>query len=89
VAELGKNVTAEEINSEMKKAAEGQLKGILEYCQDPVVSSDIVGNTSSSVFDALSTKVMDNNFIKVVSWYDNEWGSSNRTVDIAKRMASL
>jgi glyceraldehyde 3-phosphate dehydrogenase len=89
VAELGKNVTAEEINSEMKKAAEGKLKGILEYCEDPVVSSDVVGNASSSVFDALSTKVMDNNFVKVVSWYDNEWGYSNRTVDIAKKMASL
>jgi glyceraldehyde 3-phosphate dehydrogenase len=89
VAELGKNVTAEEINSQMKKAAEDKLKGILEYCEDPIVSSDVVGNPTSSVFDAISTKVMDNNFVKVVSWYDNEWGYSNRTVDIAKKMASL
>jgi len=89
VAELNKNVTAEQINSEMKKAAEGKLKGILEYCEDPIVSSDIVGNPSSSVFDAISTKVMDNNLVKIVSWYDNEWGYSKRTVDLAKKMASL
>ena len=89
VAELGKNVTVEEINSEMKKAASGKLKGILEYCEDPIVSSDVVGNPHSSVFDSLSTKVMNNNFVKVVSWYDNEWGYSKRTVDLAKKMASL
>jgi glyceraldehyde 3-phosphate dehydrogenase (phosphorylating) len=88
VAELSQNVTAEEINSQMKKAAEGKLKGILEYCEDPIVSSDVLGNSHSSVFDALSTKVMDNNFVKVVSWYDNEWGYSKRTVDLAKKMAS-
>jgi glyceraldehyde 3-phosphate dehydrogenase len=89
VAELNKNATAEEINSEMKKATEGKLKGILEYCEDPIVSSDVVGNSHSSVFDSLSTKVMDNNFVKVVSWYDNEWGYSKRTVDLAKKMAAL
>jgi glyceraldehyde 3-phosphate dehydrogenase len=89
VAELNKNATAEEINSEMKTAAEGKLKGILEYCEDPIVSSDVVGNSHSSVFDSLSTKVMDNNFVKVVSWYDNEWGYSKRTVDLAKKMAAL
>ena len=88
VAELNTNVTAEEINSQMKKAAEGKLKGILEYCEDPMVSSDVVGNSHSSIFDSLSTKVMDNNFVKVVSWYDNEWGYSKRTVDLAKKMAS-
>lgn len=89
VAELNKNATAEEINSEMKKASDGKLKGILEYCEDPIVSSDVVGNSHSSVFDSLSTKVMDNNFVKVVSWYDNEWGYSKRTVDLAKKMAAL
>ena len=89
VAELDKNATAEEINATMKSNAEGPLKGILEYCEDPIVSSDVVGNSHSSVFDSLSTKVMDNNFIKVVSWYDNEWGYSKRTVDLAKKMASL
>lgn len=89
VAELDKNATAEEINSTMKNAAEGALRGILEYCDYPIVSSDVVGNSHSSIFDVMSTKVMDNNFIKVVSWYDNEWGYSRRTVDLAKKMASL
>lgn len=89
VAELNQNVSEDDINAAMKKAAEGKMKGYLEYCEDPVVSSDIVGNPHSSVFDSLSTKVMDNNFVKVVSWYDNEWGYSKRTVDVAKKMASL
>lgn len=88
-AELEKPTTAEEINAAMKKAAEGPLKGILQYCEDPVVSSDIIGNSHSSIFDALSTKVMDNNFVKVVSWYDNEYGYSCRVVDLLKKMASL
>ncbi len=89
VAEVSRPATAEEVNAAMKKAAEGALKGILEYCEDPVVSSDIVGNPASSVFDALSTKVMDGNLVKVLSWYDNEWGYSNRCVDLLKKMASL
>ncbi len=89
VAELNKNVSEDEINAAMKKTAEGNMKGFLEYCEDPIVSSDVVGNPHSSVFDSLSTKVMDNNFIKVVSWYDNEWGYSKRTVDVAKKMASV
>ncbi|GAB4375608.1 MAG: type I glyceraldehyde-3-phosphate dehydrogenase [Calditrichia bacterium] len=89
VAELNKTVTVEEINTAMKKAAEGPLKGILEYCEDPIVSSDIVGNPHSSVFDAQSTRVMDGNLIKVISWYDNEWAYSCRTVDILKKMISL
>jgi len=89
VAELEKDTTAEEINTKMKHAADGAMKGILEYCVDPIVSSDVIGNPASSVFDSLSTRVMDGNFAKVVSWYDNEWGYSNRTVDILKKMASL
>jgi glyceraldehyde 3-phosphate dehydrogenase len=89
VAELEKNTTAEEINAAMKKAAQGNLKGILEYCEDPIVSQDIVDNDHSSIFDALSTRVMDGNFVKVISWYDNEWGYSVRTVDIMKKMMSL
>ncbi len=89
VAELEKDVSAEEINSAMKKAAESDLKGILEYCEDPIVSSDIVGNNYSSIFDSLSTRVMDKNLIKVISWYDNEWGYSVRTVDILKKMAAM
>ena len=86
VAELEKPATAEEINAAMKKAAGSSLKGILEYCEDPIVSSDIVGNSYSSIFDSLSTKVMDKTFVKVISWYDNEWGYSNRVVDLCEYM---
>lgn len=89
VAELEKPAAAEEINAAMKKAAAGSLKGILEYCEDPLVSSDVIGNSHSSIFDAISTKVLDKNFVKVISWYDNEWGYSVRTVDILKKMATL
>jgi len=80
--ELSRNVTKEEINEAMKKAAEGPMKGILEYCTDPVVSADIIGNTHSSIFDSLLTQVIHGNLIKVVSWYDNEVGYSNRIVDL-------
>lgn len=89
VAELNRDASAEEINAAMKKAASGSMKPYLQFCEDPIVSSDIIDNPASSIFDALSTKVMDGNFVKVISWYDNEWGYSNRTVDILKRMASL
>ncbi|MFD1416885.1 type I glyceraldehyde-3-phosphate dehydrogenase [Oceanobacillus jeddahense] len=83
VAELDKDVTAEDVNNAMKEAAQGPLKGILEYTEDPIVSSDIVGNTHSSIFDSLSTIVMEDNLVKVVSWYDNEMGYSSRCVDLA------
>ena len=88
---LGKKVTREEINAAMKAAADGPLEGILEYCVDPIVSIDVVGNPASSVFDSLQTMVMndgpaDGSFVKCVSWYDNEWGYSNRVVDLAKFM---
>jgi glyceraldehyde 3-phosphate dehydrogenase len=86
VAELDKNTSAEEINAKMKEAAEGPLKGILEYCDEPIVSVDIIDNPASSIFDALSTSVMDGNFVKVLSWYDNEWGYSNRVVDLISRL---
>ncbi|HQU71627.1 MAG: type I glyceraldehyde-3-phosphate dehydrogenase [Calditrichaeota bacterium] len=89
VVELGKETTAEEINQKMKEAANGALKGFLEYSEDPLVSQDIIDNPASSIFDALSTRVMEGNFVKVISWYDNEYGYSNRTVDILKKMASL
>jgi glyceraldehyde 3-phosphate dehydrogenase len=85
--ELNKQVTVEEINAAVKEAAEGSLKGILEYCTDPVVSIDIVGNPHSSIFDAGLTKVMDGNFVKIVSWYDNEFGYSNRVVDLLEKIA--
>jgi glyceraldehyde 3-phosphate dehydrogenase len=86
VAELDKNTSVEEINARMKEAAEGPLQGILEYCEDPIVSVDIIDNPASSIFDSLSTSVMDGNFVKVLSWYDNEWGYSNRVVDLISRL---
>ncbi len=82
VANLEKNTTIQEINAAMKKAAEGSMKGILEYTEDPIVSVDVVGNPHSSVFDALSTQVMGGNFVKVLSWYDNEYGYSSRVADL-------
>ncbi len=79
---LKKNTTTEEVNGALKKAAEGPLKGILAYTEDPVVSSDMMKNSNSSIVDAELTKVLDGNLAKVVSWYDNEWGYSNRIVDL-------
>ncbi len=83
-AVLGKEVTAEEINAAMKKAAEGSMKGILEYTEDPIVSSDVLHTTVSAVFDAQSTMVMGgkSNFVKILAWYDNEWGFSCRMVEL-------
>jgi glyceraldehyde 3-phosphate dehydrogenase len=89
VVELKQSVTVEQVNAEMKKAAEGSLKGILEYTEEPLVSCDIVGNPHSSIFDALSTMVMDGKMVKVVSWYDNEWGYSCRVVDLLAKMFNL
>jgi len=87
VAELDKDVTAEEINKAMKEASETYLKGILEYTEDPIVSQDIIGNPYSSIFDAQMTSVMDGNFVKILSWYDNEWGYSARMVELLKLFA--
>ncbi|UOQ45866.1 type I glyceraldehyde-3-phosphate dehydrogenase [Halobacillus salinarum] len=83
VAELDKDVTADEVNEALKAEAEGSLKGILAYSDEPLVSSDYNGNTNSSIIDALSTITLENNMVKVVSWYDNETGYSNRCVDLA------
>lgn len=88
VAELKTKASAEEINAAIKEAAEGGLKGILEYCDEPIVSSDVIGNPASSVFDSLCTMAM-GKMVKVVSWYDNEWAYSCRTVDIMERMAKM
>ncbi|WP_139492689.1 type I glyceraldehyde-3-phosphate dehydrogenase [Brevibacillus dissolubilis] len=85
--ELKVSTTAEEINAALKEAAEGPLKGILEYSEKPLVSSDYNGNPHSSSIDALSTMVIDGNMAKVVSWYDNEWGYSNRVVDLCQFVA--
>ncbi|MBR3938456.1 MAG: type I glyceraldehyde-3-phosphate dehydrogenase [Bacteroidales bacterium] len=87
--ELEKPATKEEINAAMKKAAEGPMKGILEYVDEPIVSADIVDNKHSSIFDSMLTQVLDNNFVKVVSWYDNEKGYSTRICDLTERMAQL
>jgi glyceraldehyde 3-phosphate dehydrogenase len=89
VADLEKNVTVDEVNAALRRAAENELKGILEYCEEPLVSIDFKGNPHSSILDALSTMVIGDNMVKVISWYDNEWGYSNRVVDLIKYMASI
>ncbi|WP_027417109.1 type I glyceraldehyde-3-phosphate dehydrogenase [Aneurinibacillus terranovensis] len=87
VAELEKDTTVEEINAALKEAANGPLKGILSYSEEPLVSKDYNGDPSSSTIDALSTMVIEGNMAKVVSWYDNEWGYSNRVVDLVNFVA--
>lgn len=87
VAELAQNVEVADINAAIKEAAEGPLKGVLQYMEDEIVSCDIVGNPHSSIFDSKLTMVMEGNMVKVISWYDNEWGYSNRCVDLFKLMA--
>lgn len=82
-------VTKEEVNSAMKSAAEGPLKGILEYTDDPIVSSDIIGDSHSSIFAGDWTQVLDGTMLKVISWYDNEWGYSCRTVDMVAKFAKI
>jgi glyceraldehyde 3-phosphate dehydrogenase len=87
--ELERNVDAAEINDAMKKAAEGPMRGILEYSTAPIVSSDIIGNSHSSIFDAPLTQVIEGGLVKVVAWYDNEWGYSSRVEDLIVRVARL
>jgi glyceraldehyde 3-phosphate dehydrogenase len=89
VVVMKKDVTAEQVNAAVKAAAEGPLRGILEYNQDPIVSSDILGNPHSSIFDAPWTQVIGGNLLKVLSWYDNEYGYSARTADLITRLAKL
>jgi glyceraldehyde 3-phosphate dehydrogenase len=84
VAVLNKDTTAEEVNAKLKEASNGALKGILGYTEDPVVSSDMLHNSNSSIVDSDLTKVLGGNLLKVVSWYDNEWGYSCRVVDLVK-----
>jgi glyceraldehyde 3-phosphate dehydrogenase len=86
---LRQDVTVEAVNQAFRDAAEGDLKGILQYCTDPIVSSDIIGNTHSSVFDAALTQVMQGRMVKVVSWYDNEWGYSTRLEELIGRFAGM
>ncbi len=86
VAELEKEATSEAINAAMKAAADGPMKGFLEYAVDPIVSTDVIGSTYSSVFDSALTRVMDGNLVKLIAWYDNEYGYSCRVVDLVKRL---
>ncbi|HDI00266.1 MAG: type I glyceraldehyde-3-phosphate dehydrogenase [Candidatus Latescibacterota bacterium] len=86
VAVLKREVTADEVNEAFRKAAEGKMKGILEYCEDPIVSTDIIHNPASCIFDAGSTMVV-GNLVKVLGWYDNEWGYSCRCVELLQKMA--
>lgn len=84
VVETDKEVTVDTVNGAMKKAAEGKMKGILEYCDKPLVSRDFNGNPHSAIFDALSTYVVDKTMVKMLAWYDNEWGYSQRLIDLIK-----
>jgi glyceraldehyde 3-phosphate dehydrogenase len=88
VVETEKETTAEEVNAALKSAAEGELAGILGYCDEPLVSIDFKADSRSSIIDALSTKVIGGNMVKVLSWYDNEWGFSCRMRDLIKFIAS-
>ena len=87
--DLAKKVTVEEVNAAMKAAAEGSLKGILCYTEDPIVSTDIIGDPHSSIFAAPFTQVMQDDMVKVVSWYDNEWGYSCRTTDLVAKFGAM
>jgi glyceraldehyde 3-phosphate dehydrogenase len=87
--EVEKDVTVEEVNAAMEAAANGPLRGILSYCTDPIVSSDIIGNSHSSIFDAELTQVMQKRMVKVIAWYDNEWGYSTRVENLIERLARM
>lgn len=89
VATLGEDVSVEQINAAMKAAADGPLKGVLEYTSDPIVSSDVIGNSHSCIFDSSWTTRMSGNMVKVLGWYDNEYGYSSRTADLMARVAAL
>ena len=86
IVELEKSVTINEINKVVKKASENELKGILSYSDIPLVSTDILGNPNSSIYDATSTEILENKHVRVVCWYDNEWGYSNRVVDLLRKL---
>ncbi len=86
IVELDKSVTVDEINKAVKKASENELNGILSYSEVPLVSTDILGNPNSSIYDATSTEILENKHVRVVCWYDNEWGYSNRVVDLISKL---
>jgi len=87
VTEVERDVTVDSVNQAFQKAANGAMRGVLEYSEDPLVSSDVIGNPHSAVFDSLSTMVLENRLVKVFAWYDNEWGYSNRLVDMVQAMS--
>jgi glyceraldehyde 3-phosphate dehydrogenase len=89
VARLGSKASVEDVNAAVRKAAQGPMQKVVEYSEAPLVSSDIIGNPHSSIFDALSTSSLQDGFVRIVSWYDNEWGYSNRVVDLIDKMATL
>ena len=89
VVELEREVTVEEVNDAVRAAAEGPLAGIIEYTEDPIVSTDVIGDPHSTIFDAGGTHVLGGNLVKVMAWYDNEWGYSNRVVDLIERLAEI
>ncbi len=86
IVELEKSVTVDEINKVVKNASDNELNGILSYSEVPLVSTDILGNPNSSIYDASSTSILENNYVRVVCWYDNEWGYSNRVVDLVNML---
>jgi glyceraldehyde 3-phosphate dehydrogenase len=86
---MAKKTSVEEINELIRTAAEGAMKGIIEYVTDPIVSSDIVHDPASSIFDSTNTMVLDGDMVKVTMWYDNEWGYSNRSAELVERLAAL
>jgi glyceraldehyde 3-phosphate dehydrogenase len=89
VVEVNRPVTVEEVNAAVRQAAEGPLAGVLQYTEDPIVSTDVIGNPHSSIFDAQGTKVLGGTLVKVLSWYDNEWGYSSRVVDLIERLGVI
>ncbi len=86
IVDLEKSVTIDDINKAVKKASENELKGILSYSEIPLVSTDILGNPNSSIYDSTSTQILENKHVRVVCWYDNEWGYSNRVVDLTRKL---
>ena len=88
VANVEKSTTAEEVNARLKESADGELKGILGYTEEPLVSSDFLKDTRSSIVDSQMTRVIDGNLVKVLAWYDNEWGYSNRVIDLVRRISA-
>jgi glyceraldehyde 3-phosphate dehydrogenase len=89
VSRLRSKPSIAEANAAVRRAADGPMKQVLEYSEAPLVSSDIIGNPHSSIFDAMSTSSLEDGYLRVVSWYDNEWGYSNRVVDLIDKMANL